>query len=135
VLRRVEVGLERVDRQHPGQPIADEQRDAEPSLDASPAVGLLIEVLKPCGDVRNDHWLPRLDHLARRIVGSPPVEAHSEHFLEVRKAVATDDYHLGSVELLDAGSSIRHHLAQLREDQIDDLAQLQRAAERLGRRA
>ena len=62
-----------------------------------------------------------LDHLAGRIVGPPRVEAMSEQFVEIRKAVAADDHHLVALELLDAGSSIGHDLAQLRQDQIEDL--------------
>ena len=86
-------------------------------------------------DVRDDDRLAPLDQLAGRIVGPPPVEAMSEQLVEVRKAVAADDHHLVAVELLDAGSSIGHDLAQLREDQVEDLGHAQRAAERLGRRA
>ena len=46
--------------------------------------------------------------------------------------MATDDHHLVAVELLDGGRSIRDHSAQLRQDQIEDLGQVQTAAERLG---
>ena len=132
VLRRVEVRFERVERQPAHQPITDEQRDGHPSLDPSPAVGLLVEVLEPRRDVRDDDRLESLDHLAGRIVGPPPVEALSEQFAQVRKAVAADDHHLVALELLDAGSPIRHDLAQLGKDQIDDHGQIHGAAQRFG---
>jgi hypothetical protein len=133
VVSRVEVGFERVERQHADQPIADEQRDRQPPLDASPAVDVLVEVLEPRRDVRDDDRLEPRDHLAGRIVGPPPVEALSEQFVEVRKAIAADDHHLVALQLLDAGSSIGHYLAQLRENQIEDFGHFERAAERLGR--
>ena len=58
-----------------------------------------------------------------------------DQFVEVRIAVAADDHQLVAVELLDAGTSIGHDLAQLRQDQIEDFGHAQRAPERLGGRA
>ena len=116
----VEVGLERVERHHPDQAIADEQRDPHPSLDTAAAVGLLPEVLEPRRHVRDDDRLEPLDQFACGIIGSPPVEALSEQFVEVRKAMAADDHHLVALELLDAGSSVGHDFAQLRQDQVED---------------
>ena len=135
VLGGVEVGLQAVDGQHPDEAIADQQRHAHECLDTPAAVGFLLEMLEPRGDVRNDDRLARLDHLAGRIVGPPPVEAQSEQLVEVRKAEAADDHHLVAVELLHGGGSIRHDLPQLREDQIEDLGKIQGARERLGRGA
>ena len=37
------------------------------------------------------------------------------------KPMAADDHHLVAVELLDGWQPVGHHLAQLREDQIEDL--------------
>ena len=62
-----------------------------------------------------------LDQLAGRIVRPPPVVAESDQLVEIRIAVAADDHQLVAVELLDAGALVRHHLAQLRQDQIEDL--------------
>ena len=129
VLGGVEVCLEAVDRQHPDQAVPDQQRHAHECPDTPAAVGFLLEVLEPRGDVRDDDRLARLDHLAGRIVGPPPVEAQSEQLVEVRKAEAADDHHLVAVELLDGGGSIRHDLPQLRQDQIEDLGQVQRLLE------
>ena len=58
-----------------------------------------------------------------------------EQFVEVRIAVAADDHELVAVELLDAGTPVGHDLAQLRQDQVEDLGHAERAPERLGRRA
>ena len=49
--------------------------------------------------------------------------------------MAADDDHLVAVDLLDAAAVVRDDLAQLRQDQIEDLGQAQRAAQRLGCRA
>ena len=57
-----------------------------------------------------------------------------EQFVEVRITLAADDHELVAVQLLDAGTSIRHHLAQLRQDEIEYLRDPQRAPERLGGR-
>ncbi len=61
--------------------------------------------------------------------------AMPEQFVEVRIALAADDDELVAVELLDAGTPVGDDLAQLRQDQVEDLGQPERAPERLGRRA
>ena len=58
-----------------------------------------------------------------------------EQLVEVRIALAADDDELVAVELLDAGTPVRDDLAQLRQDQIEDLGHAERAPERLGRGA
>ena len=134
VLSCIEISLQAVERQHPHQAIADQQWHAHECLDASPAMGVLLEVLVLRGDVRHDDRLTRLDHLAGGIVRPPRVEAQSEQLVDVRKAVPADDHHLVAVELLDGGGSVGHHFAQLGQNQLEDIRQAERAAERLGRR-
>ncbi len=87
------------------------------------------------GHVRDDHGLAPLDHVAGGIVAPLPVEPVSDQLLSVRIPDASDDHESVSVELLHAGTPIGDHFAQLRQDQIDDLGQVQRAAERVGRGA
>ena len=69
-----------------------------------------------------------------RIVGVAPVEALPQQIVKVGKAVSADDDHLVAVDLLHAAAVVGNHLAQFRQDQVEDLRQAQRAAERLGRR-
>ena len=57
-----------------------------------------------------------------------------EQLVEVRIAVAADDHGLVAVELLDARTPVGDDLAQLRQDQVEELGDAQRAPERLGRR-
>ena len=44
-----------------------------------------------------------------------------EQLVDVRIAVAGENLELVAVELLDAGTSIGNDLAQLRQDQVEDL--------------
>ncbi len=134
MLGGVEVGLERVERQHPDQAIADEQRDGHPALDAPRAEGI-HEVREPLGDVRDDDRLAPLDHLAGGILGPPYLVAHAEQFVDVRIAMAADDHQLVAVELLDAGTCIGDNFAQLRQNHIEDFGHTECAPERFGRRA
>ena len=64
----------------PDQAIADEQRNGQPSLDSTPAVGLLLKCSNRAETSGDDDRLAPLDHLAGRIVGPPPIEAVSEQF-------------------------------------------------------
>ena len=116
VLGGVEVGLEAVEREHPDQPVADQQRNSHPALDHPFAEGIL-ELREPRGDVRNDQRLVLLDQLAGRIARPRQLVAEADHLLEVRVAVAADDLQLVAVDPLDAGALVGHHLAQLRQDQ------------------
>ena len=133
VLGRVEVGLETVERQHPDQAVADEQGDGHPSPDVPLAEGVL-EMRVSVTDVRDDQGLVPLDQFMGRIVDSPPVVADSDQLVEVRIALTPDDHQLVAVELLEARTLIGHHLAELRQDQIEDLLHPHGAAERMGRR-
>ena len=45
----------------------------------------------------------------------------SEQLVDVRIAVAGEDLEFVAVELLDAGALIGNDLAQLRQDQVEDL--------------
>ena len=119
VLGGIEVGLERVERQHPDQAVADQQGDGHPCLDASLAVHVL-ELRVALGGVRDDDGLVPLDEPPRRIVGSPAGVAMSEELLDVRKALGGENFELVAVELLDAGTPIGNDLAQLRQDQVED---------------
>ena len=136
VLRRVEVLLEGVERQHPHQAVADEQRNSHPRLDGSVAVDVLELPDLPISNrhVRNDEGFVPLDELAGGIVRSRHAVAMPEQFVEIRITLAADDHELVAVQLLDAGTSIGHHLAQLRQDEIEYLMDPQRAPERLGGR-
>ena len=132
MLGGVEVGVQLVEGEHPDQAVTEEQRHAHPPLDAPAAMGLVLEMLEARGDVGDDDRLASLHHLAGRVVGSTPVEALSEEFVEIGKAVSADDDHLAAVDLLDAAAVVGHDLAQFGQDQIEDLRQTQRAVERLG---
>ena len=71
-----------------------------------------------------------------RAGSSGPVHAVAmpEQLVEVRIAVAADDHGLVAVELLDARTPVGDDLAQLRQDQVEEFGDAQRAPERLGRR-
>ena len=134
MLGGVEVLFELVQSEHPDQAIADEQRYAQPSLDASLAMRLLVEVLEARRHVGDDDWLALLDHVRGGVVRIAPVEPLPEQFVEVREPVPADDDHLVAVDLLHAAAVVRNHLAQFRQDEIEDLGEAQEAPERLGRR-
>ena len=86
-----------------------------------PSAVHVLELRVALGGVRDDDGLVPLDQLPRRIVGSPAGVAMSEQLVDVRIAVAGEDHELVAVELLDAGTSIGNDLAQLRQDQVEDL--------------
>ena len=69
--------------------------------------------------VRNDQGFVPLDELAGGIVRSRHAVAMPEQFVEIRITLAADDHELVAFQLLDAGTSIGHHLAQLRQDEIE----------------
>ena len=130
VLRRVEVGLEAVDRQHPDQAVADEQGYPHPPLDVPIAEG--IHELRGLGDVGDDGGLVLLHHHVGEGVRAPRREPLSDQLVDVRKALAAHDHELVAVELLDRGARVGHHLAQLGQNQIEDLGRTQRAPQREG---
>src|SRR5262249_61328189 len=98
------------ERRHPDQAAADDQGDGHPALDLPLAVRVL-EARKAGGDVADDDRLARLDELAGGIVGPAPAEPVADQAVEIRVAVAADDDELVAVELLDARTLVRHHLA------------------------
>ena len=122
VLGGVEVDLERVERQHPDQAVAGQQRDRHPRPDASLDVDILELGIARCG-VRDDHGLVPLYQLPGRIVGSAGAVAMPEQLLEARIALAADDDELVAVDHLDAGTPVGDDLAQLRQDQVEDVGQ------------
>ena len=130
----VEVGLEAVAREHADQPVADQQRNGHPALDHAFAEGI-VELRKPCSDVRHDEGVVPLDQLAGGIVRPSPLVAQADHLIEVRVAVAADDLQLVAVDPLDAGALVGHDLAQLRQDQAGNLGDTECAAKRMCRGA
>ena len=83
-------------------------------------------------DVRHDQCLAPLDQLAGRGHPLHHVVAKPDQLVEIRVAVAAEDQELVAVELLDAGALVRNNLAQLGQDQIENVGHAQRAAERMG---
>ena len=83
MLRRVEIGLETVERQHPDQPVADKQGDGHPRPDASLHVDILeLRVSRGC--VRDDDGRVVLDQLPGRIGRASPAVAMPKQLVEVR---------------------------------------------------
>ena len=68
-------------------------------------------------------------------VGRAPVEALPDQLVEVRKALAAHDHEVVAVDLLEGCALVGDHLAQLRQDQVEDTGHAQGAPERLGGRA
>ena len=131
MLGGVEVGLERVERQHPDEAVADQQWNCHPRPDASLDVDIL-ELRVARGGVREDDGPVPLDQVPGRIAGSAHAVAMSDQFVEVRIAVAAVDHPLVAVEPLDAGTPVGDDLAKLRQDQVEDFGHAQRAPQRLG---